>query len=98
MELAPYEEFVEYTEYGSEKYVLRCPKCGTELAVIYRSGSAYQISVYDSGCPHYIWEPIGNGCYENPTHPLCMGTYHLLKRAVKVYQDGTTVWLLVPRS
>jgi len=93
----PEEVFKEVLENGVERYVLTCPVCGAELANIYRAGVAYQF--YPSGCcEHFKWEVVGNGCLENPSAEICRGTEELVKKAVRIYYSGTSVYLLIPRS
>jgi len=51
-------------------------------------------------CEHYVWIPVGNACYyDADMYPdLCSGVDELKAKAIDIVRDGTTIWLLVPRS
>lgn len=91
------EKLVEITEYN-EHYKLICDKCGKTLAEVYYANSQY-LFYPKNDCQHYMWIQIGNGCVDNPeiNPEICRGTEELLKKAEKIYYDGTTVYLLVQR-
>jgi len=91
-----YEEFKGELEHV-EHYVVKCSVCGKALGDVYVSGPDYQFYPRD-GCEHLEWVPVGNGCIEDPDNEVCRGTRELLERAVKIYYDDTTVYLLVPRN
>jgi len=96
------EEIFVGKEEGVELYALRCEKCDATLAHIFRSAASYQFYVGPS-CPHYKWIDFGNECWSRLPCRKCELGYdptecnEIYRKKVKVYYDGTTVWVLIPK-
>jgi hypothetical protein len=76
-----------------DEIVFRCPK---DKTVLWREYIHNGAEVRGDSCKHFIWEPVGNFCYENPDEYACTGTYEIVRNSVKKIIDGTTIWFLVP--
>jgi len=75
------------------KYI--CEHDGTVLAIEYENGAQMR----GDSCPHFVWEPTGNGCYPVPqSEEICQGTDEIVKNSVLKVDQGTTIWFLVPRQ
>ena len=55
------------------------------------------IAIKGTDCPHYTWEPVGNGCYPFPMDKeICKGVEEITEKRIKKIDQGTTIWFLVP--
>ena len=76
----------EVTEY-------RCDIDGKVLWYEYPNG----VEKVGEGCTHLKWIAVGNGCYPEPLdQEICKGVDILRKYNVKIIQDGTTYYFLIP--
>jgi len=73
----------------------RCRKDGTILWEELDNG----FSIKGADCPHYTWEPVGNGCYPDVLdEEICKGVEEITEKRIKKIDQGTTIWFLVPNQ
>jgi len=57
------------------------------------------IAIKGTDCPHYTWEPVGNGCYPDVMDKgICEGVEEIAEKRVKKISSGTTIWFLIPNQ
>jgi len=98
----PEEVLVEKGREGeADRYEVKCEKCNSILAVVYRSGASYMVA-WTRNCNHYKWETFGNRCWSLLPCKHCELGYNpdycnkIYENAIKVLHNGTTVYVLVP--
>ena len=77
------------------KVIYRCRKDGIILWEEIDNG----IAIKGADCPHYTWEPVGNGCYPDVMDKgICEGVEEIAEKRVKKISSGTTIWFLIPNQ
>jgi hypothetical protein len=78
------------TDEGTQLY--RCEEDGVVLWEELNNG----VLIRGTDCPHYSWEPVGNGCYPFPMdEEVCKGTEKVVEKRIKKIDEGTTIWFLI---